>query len=195
MANGIADGGVVPLVLKLAPLPRNQAGPFLILGVDKDASKEAIEAAWAQRLIAARKGQGSAALEDINWAREIITDPERRLRADAISMTVETSAGTLRQLADRFRQSGASARPIDVEPELGDYQPSVPAATLDELRAQAPSPRIPREMPGVSIVLNAAVADPIDPWAFSLASPAAATDNHSPTDAVPLPSPESDHER
>ena len=66
----MADEG--PLVLKLAPLPRNQIGPFLILGVDKDASKEVIEAAWAQRLIWARKGQFTIPLEDINWARTIL---------------------------------------------------------------------------------------------------------------------------
>ena len=28
-----------PIVLQLAPLPRTQIGPFLILGVDKDASR------------------------------------------------------------------------------------------------------------------------------------------------------------
>src|SRR5688572_1680666 len=71
-----------PLVLKLAPLPRNQVGPFLILGVDKDAPRDAIEAAWAQRLIWARKGQTPVPLEDINWAREVLNDPDRRLRAD-----------------------------------------------------------------------------------------------------------------
>src|SRR5882757_9439342 len=105
-----------PVVLKLASLPRNQIGPFLILGVDKDAGKESIEAAWAQRLIAARKSQTAVPLEDINWAREIITDPERRLRADAVSMSIETSEGTLRQLRDRFQQTSSLCQPIDVEP-------------------------------------------------------------------------------
>src|SRR5260221_9021959 len=101
-----------PILLKLATLPRNQIGPFLILGVDKDTSKEAIEGAWAQRLIAARKSQTAVPLEDINWAREIITDPERRLRADSNSMSVETSAGTLRQLAERFKQSSTACQPF-----------------------------------------------------------------------------------
>ena len=31
-----------PIVLQLAPLPRTQIGPFLILGVDKDATREVI---------------------------------------------------------------------------------------------------------------------------------------------------------
>src|SRR5436190_11895956 len=131
-----------PVVLKLASLPRNQIGPFLILGVDKDATREAIEAAWAQRLIAARKSQTSVPIEDINWAREIVSDPERRLRADAISMSIETSAGTLRQLRDRFQQTSSQCQPIDVEPTFLDYQPNVPAATVEEVRNQVPEPRI-----------------------------------------------------
>ena len=158
-----------PLVLKLASLPRNQIGPFLILGVDKDASKESIEASWAQRLIAARKSQTAVPLEDINWAREIITDPERRLRADAISMSVETSAGTLRQLRERFQQTSAACQPIDVEPDLSDYRPTVPEVSIDEIRAQVPAPQVPREIPAVPILLKEAVKEPIDPWSFSLA--------------------------
>jgi hypothetical protein len=166
-----------PLLLKLATLPRNQIGPFLILGVDKDASKETIEAAWAQRLIAARKSQTAVPLEDINWAREIITDPERRLRADSNSMSVETSAGTLRQLAERFKQNSTACQPIDEEPRLGDYQPSVPEVSLDEIRAQIQVPRIPREMPAVPTLLKDAAAVPTDPWAFSLAKTEPVPDN------------------
>lgn len=158
-----------PVVLKLATLPRNQIGPFLILGVDKDSPKEAIEASWAQRLIAARKGQGAVPLEDINWAREIITDPERRLRADSNSMSVETSEGTLKKLRDKLSQTSGACQPIDAEPELAGYQPTVPATDISELRAQAPSPKVPREMPAVPTLLADAVKDPIDPWAFSLA--------------------------
>jgi hypothetical protein len=166
-----------PVVLKLASLARNQIGPFLILGVDKDAGKEAIEAAWAQRLIAARKTQTAVPLEDINWAREIITDPERRLRADAVSMSIETSAGTLRQLRDRFQQTSSLCQPIDIEPTFTDYQPNVPAATLEEIRAQVPEPRIPREMPAVPNLLKDAVQEALDPWAFTLAKPEPPPDN------------------
>jgi hypothetical protein len=46
-----------PVVLELAPLPREQIGPFLILGLDKDAGKDEIEANWARRVIWARKSQ------------------------------------------------------------------------------------------------------------------------------------------
>src|SRR5438132_13782945 len=46
-----------PVVLELAPLPREKSGPFLLLGVEKDADKELIEASWARRVIGARKNQ------------------------------------------------------------------------------------------------------------------------------------------
>src|SRR5438094_899587 len=71
----------LPVMLDLAPLPRTQVGPFLLLGLDKDADKDTLEANWAQRLIWARKNQTKAALEDINWAREILSEYERRVRA------------------------------------------------------------------------------------------------------------------
>src|SRR5688500_14501386 len=109
-----------PLVLQLAPLPRQQIGPFLLLGVDKDAPKDVVEAAWAQRLIWARKDQIRIALEDINWAREIMSDPERRLRADAMSFNIDTTDGLLKKLKQRFQGvgQGTGCKPIDVEKNL-----------------------------------------------------------------------------
>src|SRR5881394_572641 len=115
-----------PLILKLAPLPRTQVGPFLILGVDKDATKDEIEAAWAQRLIWARKGQTPVPPEDINWAREVLCDPERRLRADVVSLTVDTADGTLRKLRQQFLEASAAGQPLDIEPDLSGYQPNLP---------------------------------------------------------------------
>src|SRR5438105_12085133 len=106
-----------PVVLQLAPLPRTQIGPFLILGVDKDADRDTVEANWAQRLIWARKGLTRASLEDINWAREVMNNQEQRLRADAISLNLDTTDGTLRKLRERFqgkRPSEVGARPLDV---------------------------------------------------------------------------------
>ena len=77
-------------------------GPFVVLGVDKDADREQIEAAWAQRVIAARKNQVKVPLEDINWAREVVHDSERRTRAEVTSLNPDTADGTLRRLAERY---------------------------------------------------------------------------------------------
>src|SRR3954454_19589645 len=72
--------------VELAPLPREQVGPFILLGVPKDADTETIESHWAQRVIWARRGQTRTALEDIHWAREVLRDPERRVAADLDSL-------------------------------------------------------------------------------------------------------------
>ena len=160
-----------PIVLKLAPLPRSQIGPFLILGVDKDADKYAIETAWAQRLILARKGQLGVPLEDVNWAREILTDPERKLRADVTSVNIDTTDATLRKLRESFQQASPAAQPIDVEPDLSGYEPKLPFVTLEEVRAGLQLPELPREVPAVPILLREIHREPLDPWAFSLESP------------------------
>src|SRR4030088_2054030 len=80
-----------PIVLQLAPLPRTQIGPFLILGVDKDANRETIEAAWAEKIKQARRGQIKTPLEDINWAREMLTNKEARIRCDAVGLNIDTT--------------------------------------------------------------------------------------------------------
>jgi len=75
-------------------LPREQIGPFLLLGLDKTADKELIEASWARRIIWARKGIVKTALEDVNWAREVLNDAAQRTRADAASLNLDTMAGS-----------------------------------------------------------------------------------------------------
>ena len=75
----MADSNHDPIVLEVAALPREQIGPFLILGVDKDATNAEIEAHWAQRLIWARAKQIRVPLEDVNWAKEILLDREKRI--------------------------------------------------------------------------------------------------------------------
>src|SRR5207244_2073162 len=98
----------------------------LLLGLDKDAGPEEVEAHWAQRVIWARKGQTRLALEDVNWAREVIRDPDRRVRADAASLNPDTGAGVLRELAARYgvgRPGRVGWQPLDAEWDLKDYAP------------------------------------------------------------------------
>jgi hypothetical protein len=161
-----------PVVLELAPLPRDQMGPFLILGVDKDADKDQIEAAWAARVIAARKNQVRVALEDINWARELINDPDRRVRADASSMNPDTADGTLRQLAERYGVAGPAPaprwQPWDAEKPLADYSPTVEVPRPEEVRGGLQVPDVPRELPAVAWLVEQFVKEPIDPWNLPL---------------------------
>ena len=159
----------LPVVLDLAPLPRAQVGPFLILGVDKDADREAIEASWAQRLIWARKNLINVPIEDINWARAMLKDADARARADATSLNIDTTDGMLASLRRRFQgkeQSGC--RPIDVEKNLADYEPALAMPDVEEIRRQIPVPQIPREMPAVRVILEELVQEPIEAWDVTL---------------------------
>jgi hypothetical protein len=159
-----------PVVLELAPLPREQLGPFLILGIDKQASKEQIEASWAQRVIAARKGQVNVPLEDINWAREVINDLQRRLRAEATSLTLDTADGTLHQLAERFGAGRPQWTPRDAEKPLAEHTPAADVPRLDEVRRTVAVPELPADLPAVLRLLEQLTQEPIDPWALSLPS-------------------------
>src|SRR5712691_8938717 len=90
-----------PVILELAPLPREQIGPFILLGLSKTADQEEIEANWAQRVIWARKKQFRIPLEDVNWARETINSSEKRVRADIASLNADTAEKTLQRLSAR----------------------------------------------------------------------------------------------
>jgi hypothetical protein len=171
-------GNQEPVVLELAPLPREQIGPFLILGLDKDADREQIEANWAKRVIWARKGQTRLALEDINWAREVVSDPEKRLRCDVLSLNVDTAAGTLRRLARRFGAGGgepaAGWQPLDREKDLSRYVPAVEVPDPAAVRAAISVPEVPAEVPAAGRLLEQLAQAPLDPWADDLLCPGGA---------------------
>jgi hypothetical protein len=157
-----------PVVLELAPLPREQIGPFLLLGIEKDADAEQIEAGWAERLKQARKQDIGIALEDINWAREMLKDPEKRVRADAASLNVDITDGVLRRLELRFggRDSETSWQPLDDEKDLRDYTPAVDAPEPEAVRAAIRVPEPAREFPAVDRLLGELARDALalDPW-------------------------------
>jgi hypothetical protein len=162
-----------PVVLELAPLPRDQVGPFLILGLPKDADAKQIEANWAQRVIWARKNQINVPLEDVNWAREILNDPDRRVRADVASFNLDTLDETLTKIARRFETPGDAAgtgRPQDVEKPLADYSPSVEVPNVEELRRAVVMPDVPEGFPAVAALLDQLARQPIDPWALTIPS-------------------------
>src|SRR5689334_11155046 len=100
-----------PILGEFPLLPREELGPFLILGVDKDVGPTQIEAR------AARRSEVGIPQDDIRWAREVLSDASRRLRADAESLDIDTAERTLRNLAAKFGLTGTglSWSPVDVE--------------------------------------------------------------------------------
>jgi hypothetical protein len=161
-----------PVVLELATLPREQVGPFLLLGLDKTATPEQVEANWADRLKWARKQQSKVPLEDVNWAREVLKDADRRIRADAASLNADTSGGLLAGLARRFGLAGGQAarvwQPLDVEKPLADYEPPAEVPDADALRETLTVPAVPEELPAVAVLLERLAQAPLDPWALEL---------------------------
>jgi hypothetical protein len=168
----IMGRSVEPIVLELATLPREQVGPFLLLGLDKTADKEAVDAHWAERLKWARKGLSKVPLEDINWAREVLSDIERRIRADAASLNLDTTDGMLAQFAQRYGvQEGQAARSwqaLDSEKELADYRPPAEVPDAEAVRAALVVPEVPEDVPAVPLLLECLAQQPLDPWAIDI---------------------------
>ena len=98
-----------PMTLELATLAREQMGPFLILGVDKSGAKDKIEAQWARRLKECLSKRVNLAREDVNWAKEMLGDRDKRLRADAASLNLDTADGLLGQLTTRYNAVAKSS--------------------------------------------------------------------------------------
>jgi hypothetical protein len=156
-----------PVVLQLAPLPREQIGPFLLLGVAKTADRTVVERNWADRLKWARRELIKVPLQDINWAREVLSDIEKRIRADAASLNLDSAGAVLRGLEERFASdSPAAARcqPLDVEKDLADYSPAVDIPDADVVRAGIVVPDIPEEVPAALSILESFLRQPLDPW-------------------------------
>jgi hypothetical protein len=163
----VADSNHDPIVLEVAALPREQIGPFLILGVDKDATNAEIEAYWAQRLIWARAKLIRVPLEDVNWAKELLLDRDKRVLADVVSLNPDTASGEMRQLLEKHGP---------LEPEVTTWEPQesrlpdLPEPPvnlipdLESLRTQLAVPEIPLELPAIDRMFEELVAVPLDPW-------------------------------
>ncbi len=163
-----------PILLDLASLPREQTGPFLLLGVEKEADKSRIESNWADRLKWARRHPPlvKAPLEDINWAREILSDPEKRVRADASSLNLDTTDGVMQALTRRLNRkgepSGRTWQPLDTEKSLADYSPTAEVPTSKDFLATVALVELPDEVPAVAALLEAWANQPLDPWSIEL---------------------------
>jgi len=164
-----------PVVLDLASVSREQMGPFLMLGLDKTADKTAIEKHWADRVRWARRGTVKVALEDVNWARDVLGDVEKRIKADASSINADTTDGLLAQLSQRFGLEGGKAsrqwQPLDSEKSLADYVPSAEVPDMESVRGALQVPALPEDVPAVPSLLERLALQPLDPWALDLPAP------------------------
>jgi hypothetical protein len=159
----------VPVVLELAPLPREQVGPFLLLGLEKTADKDQVEASWARRVIWARKEQIKVPLEDINWAREVLNDKDKRVRADAASLNLDTTEAILREVTRQYGGEAPTAlrcKPLDEEKDLTQYTPPVEIPDLETVCNAIVVPDVPEEVPAARAILENFLREPFDPWSL-----------------------------
>jgi hypothetical protein len=161
-----------PVVLELASLPREQMGPFLLLGLDKTAAKAEVEEHWADRIKWARRSIIKVPLEDINWARDALSDTDRRLKADAASINSDTADGALAALARRYGLEGGQAarlwQPLDSEKSLADYSPVAEIPDAQQLREAIRLPDVPDDLPAAGELLRQLADGQLDPWAIEL---------------------------
>jgi len=161
-----------PVVLELASLPREQMGPFLILGVDKSADKTEIERHWADRVKWGRRNLLKLPLEDVNWAREMLSEPDKRIKADTASLNSDTTDGTLAALARRYGLGKGGGRrlwqPLDSEKDLADYSPAAEVPSIASVRDSLAVPPLPEDVPAVAVLVAMHVRAPLDPWAVEL---------------------------
>src|SRR5206468_390414 len=161
-----------PVVLDLASLPREQMGPFLILGLDKASARTDVDEHWADRVKWARRNLIKVPLEDVNWARETLNDTDKRLKADVASLNADTADGLVAALARRYGADGGSVsrqwQPLDSEKPLADYSPTADVPDLVAVRDGITMPVLPDEVAGGLALLDQLTSVKLDPWALEL---------------------------
>ncbi len=161
-----------PIMLDLAQLPREKLGPFLLLGLSKTATKKEVEKHWAERLKWARRNAIKVPLEDINWARELVTEPQQRASADAASLTTDLADGSLEELAAKYGLISEAIEPtwepMSSEMDLTNYEPKTESPSIESVQAQIELPEIPEEMLSVKLFLEPLRMADLDPWEVEL---------------------------
>ena len=131
--------GPEPVVLELATLPREQIGPYLLLGLDKSADKEPIDANWADRVkwaAPAADHQGRPRGRQLG-ARgpqgDRQTHPRRRRQPQC-----RHDGRHPGQMTERYGVAGGKAgrvwQPLDNEKPLADYMPPAEVPDAAEVR-------------------------------------------------------------
>jgi len=159
-----------PVVLELASLPREQVGPFFLLGVPKEADQDQIEKHWVDRVKWCLQNKVKMSREDVNWAHEMLKDLASRVRSDVASLNVDTSEAVLHKLTQRYGsgERGRMWQPLDSEKPLAEYSPAAEVPTAESVRSALTVPEIPEELPAVWQLLERLAQTALDPWTVEL---------------------------
>jgi len=148
---------------------RDRAGPFVVLGVDKDADATTLETHFERQRQAIQEGEALWTLEDLEWAHNELQDPKRRLTADINSLDVDLAFGEIHRLARLYCLSDdlPGWEPLDPEPT-----PEILATdsiNIEQLVADTPQPDVPLEIPAINRWLDQFAQQVADPWTIELA--------------------------
>jgi hypothetical protein len=147
---------------------RERAGPFLILGIDKDADAATIAAQFERQRHAVQAGLCHWTLDDLDWARNELQDAKQRLAADLNSLDVDLASGEIHRLARLYSLADGRPgwEPLDPEPKVELMPPA--AVSVERLVADVPQPDVPLEIPAINRWLDQFAHQVADPWTTEL---------------------------
>jgi len=97
----------------------------------------------------------------------MLNDPDRRIRADAASLNLDTSDGTLRRFGQRHggkNNEAPGCRPMDLEPLVLTELPLQAVPDVADVRREIVPGSVPEIPPAVAVLLDEFLAEPPDPW-------------------------------
>lgn len=143
--------------------------PYAVLGLPSTANDEAIQEAWARSLKQARKG-GHYSIEEINNARNTLTDPDARAQLDLelfpdVTFDRECELEPVPENPSLYWIEGAFKwRWVTNHDSLSDYRPNVPLPTEQALWESYPEYRPRFFMRPIEEWLFKYAREAQDPW-------------------------------
>jgi hypothetical protein len=147
---------------------REMAGPFLILGVDKDVDDAKIESQYELQRAAVERGECHWSIDDLEWAKRILNDPYRRLEADLDNLNSDLASGEVHRLQRLYHLDGSPPGWEAIDPEPPIDLPNNDAIDPLTLTKDIPTPEIPFELPAINAWLEQFAAAITDPWTMEL---------------------------
>lgn len=149
-------------------IPRELAGPFIILGVDKDADDATIESHYHSQLTSIERGECNWSPDDLEWARCQLSEAKSRLSADLESLNADLASGEIHRLARLYRLDGSPPGWEPIDPEPPAPLPNIEDIDPVTLAANVAMPEFGVEIPAIDTWLQQFAAAVTDPWTMEL---------------------------
>lgn len=150
------------------PADRDDYGPFLLLGVDKDADAATVQSHCVERMRWLDEGAGRFQRADLEWAQGELADAEARLAADLNHLNPDLASGAVGRLTRLYHLDGTPPgwEPLDPEPT-----PALPGGGIIDATfaaATLPPPAAPLDFPSLDRWAANLLHVGGDPWSENL---------------------------